>query len=107
VKKRTLLSKKTNSGHYKKSILDAKGDKAIALGYRRSLDSAPRVLAKGSGYLAKQVRFYAEQTDVPVIQDTQLAEGLWNIPVSESIPEQYYKATAEIIMFVYDLQGKI
>ena len=79
-------------------------DLVVALTYDG--ETAPRVTAKGRGGLAEQILALAEQHDVPLQRDAELAALLAQIPLGEEIPEILYLAVAEVIAFAYLLSGK-
>ncbi|MCF8031217.1 MAG: flagellar biosynthesis protein FlhB [Desulfohalobiaceae bacterium] len=79
---------------------------AVALAYRRGEMDAPQVMAKGSDHLAQRIRSLAEENDVPVVQNPPLAQALNRVDLGESIPEEMYKAVAEILAYVYSLKGQ-
>ena len=68
--------------------------------------SAPKVVAKGEGAVAEQIEALARDHNVPIEQDPMLTAALTTIPVGEEIPRQLYIAVAEVLSFVYHLQGK-
>ena len=81
-----------------------KPDLAIALNYDG--ENAPRLTAKGRGELAQRILELAEQHQVPLHEDRELAALLAQIPMGEEIPEALYRAVAEVIAFAYLLSGK-
>ena len=81
-----------------------KPDLAIALNYDG--ENAPRLTAKGRGELAQRIMELAEQHQVPLHEDRELAALLAQIPLGEEIPEALYRAVAEVIAFAYLLSGK-
>ena len=80
-------------------------DIAVALHYDGS--NTPKVTAKGEHRLAEQIIAAAEQAGVPLYPDKELAMVLSQIPLGEDIPENLYKAVAEVIAFAYLLAGKV
>lgn len=82
------------------------GNADIAVALRYDGDGAPRVTAKGEDRLAEQVIQAARDAGVPLYPDPQLAMVLTQIPLGEEIPENLYKAVAEVIAFAYILAGK-
>jgi len=69
---------------------------------------APRVLAKGSGYIAQKIREIAEKHQVPVITNQLLARALYkSVKVGEYIPSRFYVAVAEILAYVFRIRGKL
>lgn len=79
---------------------------AIALGYDPNEDDAPRVIASGKGALAEKIIEKAQESDVPIHQDSKLAETLSRLEIGEAIPPELYEVVAEILVFV-DAMDKI
>ncbi len=80
--------------------------KAVALGYDRAEDQAPRVLAKGQGLLAERIQSLALEHDIPVMQDSQIIDNLINVELNQEIPEELFVAVAQILAFIYRLEQK-
>lgn len=89
--------------HRKRSV-SGQTDVAIALTYDGK--NTPRVTAKGEQQLAEKIMAAAEQAGVPLYPDPELAMVLSQIPLGEEIPDNLYKAIAEVIAFAYILAGK-
>jgi flagellar biosynthetic protein FlhB len=69
---------------------------------------APKVVAKGQGYMAAQIRQIAIENGIPILERKPLARALYRlVEVGQEIPEQFYSAVAEILAYVYELTGKI
>ncbi|MGM0646330.1 MAG: EscU/YscU/HrcU family type III secretion system export apparatus switch protein [Thermodesulfobacteriota bacterium] len=79
---------------------------AVALKYERGKDDAPKVVASGRGQIADRIQAAAAAADVPLRQDPDLLEVLAQVPVGDEIPEDLYQAVAEILAFVYRLNGE-
>jgi flagellar biosynthesis protein len=71
---------------------------AVALEY--DFKGAPRVTAKGRGYVAEEILRTARAHDVPVQENGALAGALTNVEMDQEIPEALYRAVAEILGFV-------
>jgi flagellar biosynthetic protein FlhB len=81
---------------------------AIAIKYDEGKMHAPRVIAKGQGYLAMKIREIAIASGVPILERKPLARALYKlVDVGQEIPEQFYSAVAEILAYVYELSGKM
>jgi flagellar biosynthesis protein FlhB len=81
---------------------------AIALKYDSQTMTAPRVVAKGAGFVAARIRQIAMQHRIPIIERKPLAQALYKtVEVGKEIPPSFYKAVAEILAYVYELTGKI
>ncbi len=81
--------------------------KAVALKYDEKKDSAPKVVAKGRGWIADIIIEIARHYGVPLKEDHALVEVLSKLDLYEEIPPELYKAVAEILLFVYRVRGKI
>jgi flagellar biosynthesis protein len=79
-------------------------DLAVALNYDG--ENAPRITAKGQNEIARQILETAEASDIPLKYDPELAAILSQIPLGEEIPENLYRAVAEVIAFAYFIAGK-
>ncbi len=80
--------------------------KAVALKYRAGEDNAPRVAAKGEGWIAEKIIEMARKHGVPVKDDPDLVEVLSKLDLSEEIPAEIYVVIAELLAFVYKMNGK-
>ena len=81
---------------------------AIALKYDSTRMHAPRVVAKGQGFIAMKIREIAIAHGVPILERKPLARALYKlVDVGQEIPEQFYSAVAEILAYVYELSGKV
>ncbi len=80
---------------------------AIALKYDPGAMGAPRVVAKGAGFLAARIRQLAVQHGVPIVERKPLAQALYKtVDVGQEVPPDFYQAIAEILAYVYELAGK-
>lgn len=75
--------------------------KAVALRYLRQKDAAPRVVAKGQGWLAERILQLARDSNVPIHRDSDLVEVLIKLDVGETIPAELYKVVAEVLAYIY------
>ncbi|KEA45515.1 FlhB-like flagellar biosynthesis protein [Campylobacter mucosalis] len=80
--------------------------KAVALGYNRAKDNAPKVLAGGSGEIANNILKLAKEHDIPIKEDPDLVEVLSKVEINQEIPQNLYKAVAEIFSFLYKMTNK-
>ncbi len=86
----------TNPTHY-----------AVALQYDAKTMAAPKVVAKGADFMAMRIREIAAAHKIPVVERPPLARALYSgVPVGKQIKPEYYEAVAEILAYVYRLQGK-
>jgi flagellar biosynthetic protein FlhB len=79
---------------------------AVALKYDAALMSAPRVVAKGADELAFRIREIALTHRVPLVERPPLARALyWGVEVGREVRPEHYEAVAEVLAFVYRLEG--
>ncbi|MDR1026149.1 MAG: EscU/YscU/HrcU family type III secretion system export apparatus switch protein, partial [Lactobacillus sp.] len=78
---------------------------AIALEYKMDSMSAPMVVAKGLDHLALRIREVAEENDIPIVENPPLARALFaSVEIEQTIPEEHFKAVAEVIGYVMQLK---
>lgn len=82
---------------------------AVAIRYRTDEAAAPRVVAKGAGYVARQIRAVARTHGIPIAENKPVARLLYRtVEVGKEIPENLYRAVAEVLAYVYRLrQGRV
>jgi len=85
---------------------DKKTTLAVALEYEKSVDAAPRLVAKGRGLVAENIVALAEEHGVVIDTNAELAEALSTVELDETIPIELYAAVAEVIGFVLRTQQK-
>jgi flagellar biosynthesis protein len=83
-----------------------KSPKAVALKYDGKKDSAPRVIAKGRGEIAEKIIEIAGEHNVPLYEDKNLVQVLEALDLETEIPPELYRAVAEVLVFIYWLNGK-
>jgi len=83
-----------------------KSPKAVALKYDRKKDNAPRVIAKGRGEIAEKIIEVAKAHNVPLYEDKNLIQILEALDLETEIPPELYRAVAEVLSFIYRLNGK-
>lgn len=81
-------------------------DKAVALLYNKEQSDAPKVIASGSGIIARKIIDIAEEAGIHIQQDHDLIEILSKIPVGEDIPVELYQTIAEVLSFVYQVNDR-
>ena len=86
----------TNPTHY-----------AVAIKYDPEEYEAPIVLAKGEDYLAQKIKETARENHIEIVENKPLARMLYaNVEVGQLVPPELYQAVAEVLAFVYHLQGR-
>lgn len=86
----------TNPTHY-----------SIALRYRPEESPVPVCVAKGINEVALRIRELAKEHDILIYENKPLARSLYDlVDIDEAIPEEQYKAVAEVISYVYKVKGR-
>ncbi|UQB42982.1 EscU/YscU/HrcU family type III secretion system export apparatus switch protein [Thiomicrospira microaerophila] len=78
----------------------------VAISLEYAGDSAPRVSAKGSGFIAEQILEIAKQHGIPIKQDAELTELLSQVELNQEIPPVLYEAVVQVLVFAYQVSGK-
>ncbi|MBI4522658.1 MAG: EscU/YscU/HrcU family type III secretion system export apparatus switch protein [Deltaproteobacteria bacterium] len=80
---------------------------AVALRYHAGEMNAPRVVAKGAGWIAKNIREIARKKSIAIVENKPLAQLLYrSVNVGQEIPENLYRVVAEVLAYVYRLRGQ-
>ena len=77
---------------------------AVSLEYEGT--GAPKVTAKGRGYIADEIIKKANEHDIPVQKNHDLVKLLAEVELNQEIPEQLYEAVAQVLIFAYEISGK-
>lgn len=87
----------TNPTHY-----------AVAIKYDPEVAAAPIVIAKGEDFMAAKIKEAAREHSIEIVENKPLARMLYaNVDVGQAIPPELYQAVADVLAFVYHLQGRI
>ena len=81
-------------------------EKAVGLSYKPG-SRAPEVVSKGTGGLAERIMRIAEKYNIPVVQNREAVEKLFLLDIGDYISEEMYEIVAQILVFIYGLQGEI
>jgi len=85
----------TNPTHY-----------AVALRYAEGQLGAPRVIAKGTGLVAANIRSVAAEHRIPTLEAPPLARALYqHVELGHEIPVALYTAVAEVLAWVFQLRS--
>jgi len=77
---------------------------AVAIQYQSDAMGAPTLVAKGRALMAERIRTVAEENGVPIVEQKPLAQAIYRrMEVGDEIPPDLYKAVAEILAYVYEL----
>ena len=81
---------------------------AVALRYDPANMRAPVVVAKGTRLLAERIRDLAIVHGVPIVQKPELARTLYRtIEVGHPVPESLFRAVAEVLAYVYQIDRRV
>ena len=75
----------------------------VSLKYKKGKDSAPKITAKGKGWVAEKIIKMAHENNIPIREDRDLLNLLSEIDVGQEVPESLYKVVAELLAWVYQL----
>lgn len=79
---------------------------AVAIKYDPAKMVAPIVIAKGADFIAMRIREIARENDIPLVENPPVARLLHKLDLGASIPEEMFKAVAEILAHIYSLKGQ-
>lgn len=86
----------TNPTHY-----------AVAIRYNQDKEAAPKVIAKGTDFVALRIKELAMNYNIQIVENPPLARELYKkCNLGDIIPENLYKAVAEVLAFVYKSSKK-
>jgi len=86
----------TNPTHY-----------AVALKYDPELNGAPIVMVKGQRLRALRIKELAKEYGIPIVENKPVARALFATAEEDGfIPEDLYRAVAEILAYVFKLKNK-
>jgi type III secretion protein U len=80
---------------------------AIAIGYSEETKEVPTILTMGQRSIAEKILEIAIREHVPIMRNVELAHELFNKgKIGDYIPEETYKAVAEILKWIATLEEK-
>lgn len=85
----------------KENLLPLKS--AVSLQYKKGKNAAPKITAKGQGWVAENIIKMAQEKNIPIREDKDLLHLLSEIDVGQEVPESLYKVVAELLAWVYQL----
>jgi flagellar biosynthetic protein FlhB len=81
---------------------------AVAVKYDETAMDAPRVVAKGARLVAQRIKQLAREHRIPVLENKPLARALYETtPVGAQVPSALFDAVAQLLAFVYQMQGRL
>lgn len=80
---------------------------AVVLRYDSKKDTVPVVTAKGADYVAQRIKDIAKENKIPIMENKELARTMYKkVEIGDVVPVELYKAIAEILALVYQLEEK-
>jgi len=80
---------------------------ANALKYDPDNMNAPVMVAKGTDKVAERIKDLAKEHNIPIVENPPLARALYDtMEIDDMIPEEHYKAVAEVISYIFRLKNK-
>ena len=77
--------------------------KGVALQYDGNV---PKILAFARGKLLEKMLDIAQKNSIPVYRDSDLAGMLYGLPAGSEIPEDLFRAVAEVLAFCYQVNER-
>ena len=80
--------------------------RAVALRYEPQRRQAPKVVAKGRGFVAEKILAAAQKNAIPVYQNKSLVNMLMALELDREIPPELYRTVAEVLAYVYRIDKR-
>ncbi|MDQ2087203.1 EscU/YscU/HrcU family type III secretion system export apparatus switch protein [Herbivorax sp. ANBcel31] len=77
-----------------------------ALKYSPDKNDAPEIIGLGKGEIAEKIIEKANQSDVPLYENEELATTLNTFNIGDEIPPELYEVVAGIFSFIKSLDKK-
>jgi flagellar biosynthetic protein FlhB len=80
---------------------------AVALYYKSGEMGAPKLVAKGAGFIAEKLKEIGRKHKIPILENKPLAQILYKtVEVGQMIPATLYHLVADVLAFVYRMKKK-
>ncbi len=86
--------------------MEEKEKLTVAIKYNPE-EEAPKVVAKGKGYLAELILKIAKNHNIPIKKDSKLVKKLYKLEIDKPIPPELYKAVAIVLAWAYNLNKNL
>lgn len=81
---------------------------AVALKYDAENMDAPVVVAKGVDFIAQKIKGIAKEHAIITVENRPLARALYDqAEIGTEVPEELFKAVAEVLAYVYRIKNKV
>ncbi len=107
VQRQLVLSRLSDAVPKADVVITNPTELAVAIQYKPESMEAPLVVAKGAGAIARRIRQLALEHGIPIVEKKPLAQALYReVEINRPIPHDQYAAVAEVLAYVYQLQGR-
>ncbi len=80
---------------------------AVALQYKTQEMNAPKVLAKGAGFIAEKIKEIGRAHQIPIVENKPLAQVLFKtVDLGQMIPSVLYQVVADLLAYVYRMKNR-
>ena len=80
--------------------LNIRDMRVAALKYNSEKDSAPIVVAAGSGFVAQKILEIADECGVSIYHDNSAATLLSKLSLGQAIPQEFYQMVVDIYLAI-------
>ncbi|MBN1501888.1 MAG: EscU/YscU/HrcU family type III secretion system export apparatus switch protein [Spirochaetes bacterium] len=81
-------------------------DKAVALKIN-DFSGIPEVIARAKGILVEKMIKIAENSNIEIYEDKDLAETLFTLNTNADIPPELYKPVIEVLVYCYNINSEL
>ena len=81
--------------------------KSLAVALQYAAPHAPKVTAIGRGELARRIVDIGSANGVPISESPELAVALSNVEIDQEIPENLYRAVAQVLAYILRVSGTL
>lgn len=99
----SLIKKKIKKSILELNIEDKAELQAIALKYDVEKDKAPKIISVGEGHIAQSILKLAEEHQIPMYEDANVAGMLSKLKLNRKIPRSLFPIVAEILAVVFQM----
>ena len=85
----------------------SENSKSLAVALQYAAPHAPKVTAIGRGEMARRIADIGSASGVPVSRNPELAVALSNVEIDQEIPENLYRAVAEVLAYILRVSGTL
>ena len=80
---------------------------SVAVEYQEDIHPAPKILIMGKGETAKHMIKFAQDFNIPIMRNPELAQELYNKgQIGHYVPEETYEAIAEVLRWLSQLKAE-